>query len=387
MIIKSHIRGGYRAASDYLKDQGQNEKVRLVAMSDPDAKTLDDAFHNMWVVACNSKVKKPLHHISINPSWDERLTDEQVLKIIERAEQKYGYKAGDHQRVIVEHIKDGRQHFHVMWNRVSLATGKAVWPGHHWKKSKQVAREMEKELGLKRPTPRRFKRMFTKAVYAGITYGKFERQRKSSFKPYKGGKVYKGKDGYRNNWASTNRTGKTTTSWRMSRVGRCSLHHARSSRYHPLSLKFGHKFYRATLPSKSAGTSYSLSSNFCNATGLERLPFLNPAPRTTFDQHLSLFISGGSGKMWHLPGCAGGDGASGSYVTVPPPIQATFGLFWKSLFTWNKEAKGEHYAAPFRPQARNMSLEQLVDCQAACDGKITWAEYFRKWGRGGGPIL
>ena len=44
----------------------------------------------MWV-ASSSWVKKPLHHISINPFKDERLTDEQVLAIVERAELKYGY--------------------------------------------------------------------------------------------------------------------------------------------------------------------------------------------------------------------------------------------------------------------------------------------------------
>lgn len=86
---------------------------------------------------------------------DERLTDAQVLRICRRLEEKYGYRPGEHQRVIVEHVKDGRQHFHVMWHRVSLGSGQLVWPGHHWKKSRQAAREMEVELGLKRPTPRR----------------------------------------------------------------------------------------------------------------------------------------------------------------------------------------------------------------------------------------
>jgi hypothetical protein len=158
LIIKSHIRGGYHAAAAYLKAQGENEKIRTVDISDPDAMNLDDAFGNMWVMASHSKARKPLHHISINPFKDERLTDKQVLKIVERCEQKYGYLPDAHQRVIVEHIKDGRQHFHVMWNRVSLTTGRSIWPGHHWKKSKQVAREMEKELGLKRPVPKRMKR-------------------------------------------------------------------------------------------------------------------------------------------------------------------------------------------------------------------------------------
>lgn len=158
MIIKSHIRGGYRSAAEYLKEQGLNEKTRLVEISDPEAKNLDDAFHNMWVVASNTKATKPLHHISINPMKDERLTDKQVLAIVQRCEEKYGYKMFHHQRVIVEHIRDGRQHFHVIWNRVSLMTGRTVWPGEHWKKSKQVCREMERELGLKRPTPKRIRK-------------------------------------------------------------------------------------------------------------------------------------------------------------------------------------------------------------------------------------
>lgn len=155
MIIKSHIRGGYRAAAEYLKAQGLNEKIRLVEISDPEAKNLDEAFHNMWIVANCTRATKPLHHISINPMKDERLTDKQVLAIVERCEQTYGYKMFQHQRVIVEHVRDGRQHFHVIWNRVNSHTTQTIWPGQHWKKSKQICREMEKELGLKTPVPRR----------------------------------------------------------------------------------------------------------------------------------------------------------------------------------------------------------------------------------------
>lgn len=157
MIIKSHVRGGYRSAAEYLKEIGENEKVRLVEISDPDADNLDDAFKNMWTVGSTTRARKPLHHVSINPYKDERLTDGQVRRICARLEQKYGYRFGEHQRVIVEHVKNGRQHFHVMWNRVSLRTGRPVWPGHHWNKSKQAAREMEMELGLKRLSPRRAK--------------------------------------------------------------------------------------------------------------------------------------------------------------------------------------------------------------------------------------
>ena len=166
MIIKSHIRGGYRSAAEYMKEQGQNEKTRLVELSDPSAKNLDQAFQNMWEVASCTSCTKPLHHISINSMKGEHLTDKQVLAIVERCEEKYGYKMFHHQRVIVEHVKDGRQHFHVIWNRVSLVSGKAVWPGHHWLKSKEVCREMERELGLKRPTPRQHSK--TRAMTGGV---------------------------------------------------------------------------------------------------------------------------------------------------------------------------------------------------------------------------
>lgn len=154
MIIKSHVRGGFNAIGSYLLSPGSNEKVRCVEINDPSARNIKEAFDAMWALTHHSKVQKPIHHVSINPHRHERLTDEQVQSICARLEEKYGYKPGEHQRVIVEHVKDGRQHFHVVWNRVSLRNGRAVWPGEHWKKSKQAAREMEVELGLKRSVQR-----------------------------------------------------------------------------------------------------------------------------------------------------------------------------------------------------------------------------------------
>jgi len=153
LIITSHMRGRFHAAATYLSAQGKNEKIRTVDISDIHALNLGEAFYNMWVIAGLSKVQKPLHHISINPFKEERLNDAQTLRIVKRCEQLFGYKLYDHQRVIVEHIRDGRQHFHVMWNRISLKTGKGIEPGLHINKSIQIAREMERILGLKTLPP------------------------------------------------------------------------------------------------------------------------------------------------------------------------------------------------------------------------------------------
>ena len=165
MIIKSHIRGGFRDAAAYLKSQGQNEVIRLVEISDPQAKNLDEAFRAMWAVADGTKVKKALHHISINPMKHERLTNDQVRRICERLENRYGYAHGDHPRVIVEHIKDGRQHFHVIWNRVSLSTGKPHWPYMHKNQSKLAAQEMTVELGLTQIVSRKAKTAYLKSSF------------------------------------------------------------------------------------------------------------------------------------------------------------------------------------------------------------------------------
>jgi hypothetical protein len=46
------------------------------------------------------------------------------------------------------------------------------------------------------------------------------------------------------------------------------------------------------------------------------------------------------------------------------------------------------WLVPARPVAHGgMSKAQLIDLQAAIDGKITWAEYYQKWGGGSGPSL
>jgi hypothetical protein len=51
-------------------------------------------------------------------------------------------------------------------------------------------------------------------------------------------------------------------------------------------------------------------------------------------------------------------------------------------------AEAERPARPLPPPARGgggMGAEQLSDYLAACEGKISWAQYHRKWGGGRAP--
>jgi len=153
LFIKASIRGGYRAAAKYLSEKGKNEVSRVVHISDPDANNLDEAFRNMWETASVTKAEKPLFHFSINPFKDERLTDLQAKRIAQAYALKCNMDIAQHQHVIVEHVLDGRQHFHVFLNRVNQNTEKTIDPGLYKKKAKECAREMEIELHLKRLVP------------------------------------------------------------------------------------------------------------------------------------------------------------------------------------------------------------------------------------------
>jgi hypothetical protein len=244
-----------------------------------------------------TRAKKPLHHVSINPMKDERLTDEQVFRICQRLEEKYGYTSSHHQRVIVEHIKDGRQHFHVMWHRVSFGTGQVVWPGHHWKKSKEAAREMEIELGLKRPVARR-----------RLPRARIARRRKLKAK-------------------------------RKPKPRRRSRHGTRRPQTDPgdyLRLcKHPLRDLRLWLDEARDGQGRPRSS-------LHLMP-ARPWPRMGADDVLR-------------------------------PLRIA-----RTVRHVEPEPRRPHLVA-FAVTSSGMSEEQRIDYIAACDGKITWRQYFTKWG-------
>lgn len=81
---------------------------------------------------------------------------------------------------------------------------------------------------------------------------------------------------------------------------------------------------------------------------------------------------------------------SGSFRYVARSLtkkRAPSRAFLLGRFKTTKDETFAQWIMPQRPIAHGgMSQAQLVDLIAAQEGKITWAEYFRKWG-GGGPTL
>ena len=97
-----------------------------------------------------TKCKNYLYSLSINP--DERqgqLTREQYMDFIERTEDKLGLNGQP--RAVVFHIKDGREHAHVVWSRVDVYNEKAIHMAFDKDKLMMVTREFARDHDLTLP--------------------------------------------------------------------------------------------------------------------------------------------------------------------------------------------------------------------------------------------
>jgi len=148
MIIKTlrpHADG--RRLGRYLtKDSKDNERIEERGTRGTVALDTRGAITEMAASRHGARCQQPLYHVVFNAAKGEHLTAEQwdyALHLWERE-----MDLTNQQRAIVQHHKNGRWHTHVVYNRINLATGKAVNIGRDHFAAKRVARQIEQELGL-----------------------------------------------------------------------------------------------------------------------------------------------------------------------------------------------------------------------------------------------
>ena len=108
----------------------------------------------MQAIAAQSRSRGNfLYQANINPAPGEELTDVQWREAVDLLEERLKFKG--HQRVVVEHVKEGRRHFHVIWNRVNAETLKVVDITNNYKAHTNTARELERRFGLATTTEAR----------------------------------------------------------------------------------------------------------------------------------------------------------------------------------------------------------------------------------------
>lgn len=145
MIIKGGARSGPQELGEYLTTNEANERIEVAEVRGTVATDVPGALKEMDALANGARCKSPLYHAQISPEPPYRLTPEQRAEAIDTLEKSLGFEG--HQRVVVIHEKNDREHLHVVWSRIEPGSAKAVSISFNYRKHEETARELERRFG------------------------------------------------------------------------------------------------------------------------------------------------------------------------------------------------------------------------------------------------
>ena len=100
----------------------------------------------------NRRTTNTVFHASLNPSPEDRLTDEQLREIAQEYMQKMGY--GDQPYIVYVHEDISRRHIHIVSTCVN-EKGEKIDDAYEWNRSMKACRELEQMFGLKQIADKR----------------------------------------------------------------------------------------------------------------------------------------------------------------------------------------------------------------------------------------
>ena len=136
MIVNGGSRAGAQSLATHLLNATKNERVAVLDVRGCLSTDLRGALVEMEESAEATRCRKPLYHANIDPDRKVRMTAEQWQRSIDALEEKLGLQ--DHARAVVMHVKRGREHIHVVWNRIDLETMQTVRDSHNYRKHELV---------------------------------------------------------------------------------------------------------------------------------------------------------------------------------------------------------------------------------------------------------
>lgn len=149
MIIKGNPAGNAGWWTKHLTRDDTNERAELKEVRGLVAEDVRGALREMEAVASGSRSEGNfMYQANINPRDQERLTEEQWGQAIDTLEKNLGLEG--HQRIVVEHEKEGRVHRHIVWNRVDVETMRVADMGGNYFTHQRTARELEERFDLAR---------------------------------------------------------------------------------------------------------------------------------------------------------------------------------------------------------------------------------------------
>lgn len=93
----------------------------------------------------NRRTTNTVFHVSLNPSPEDRLTDEQLGEIAREYMERMGY--GEQPYIVFKHRDIVREHLHIVSLRVD-STGRKISDSHEYDRSMSILRDLEQKYGL-----------------------------------------------------------------------------------------------------------------------------------------------------------------------------------------------------------------------------------------------
>lgn len=149
MIPFASQRAGGQDLATHLQNDLDNDYMEVAEVRGAIATDLHGAFAEWELHARGlTKCQKYLYSLSINP-WDQvngPMSREQYADYIDRVEDRLGLSGQP--RAVVYHIKDGREHAHVVWSRIDTVNEKAIQLSFDHQTLMMVTREFARDHGI-----------------------------------------------------------------------------------------------------------------------------------------------------------------------------------------------------------------------------------------------
>lgn len=153
MILKGNQRGGGQQLAAHLMNSFDNESVEIADVRGAVARDLSGAFAEWSAQGRATRIQKKYYYsLSLNPDPAQgKLTREQYFDLIDRTERSL--KLVGQPRAVVFHVKDGREHGHVVWSRVDTSGDriKAIDISHDRLNLRTVTRQFCRDHRLELP--------------------------------------------------------------------------------------------------------------------------------------------------------------------------------------------------------------------------------------------
>ncbi|MGB9153850.1 MAG: relaxase/mobilization nuclease domain-containing protein [Alphaproteobacteria bacterium] len=147
VLIKGKSIKCTQTSRDHYLRGSENERITVREVKGFATKDPDEALRMIASSAKGTKCEKPVYSAKINPETDRIWNKDEINAAVELLEENLGLKG--HPRVVVEHKKNGRIHFHVLWSRFNPDSGTAVRMSNDYAAHQKTQRQLEKGFKLR----------------------------------------------------------------------------------------------------------------------------------------------------------------------------------------------------------------------------------------------